>query len=300
MPRDAAIRVPTTRSALSLLLLLAGSIFLYLLQGTSSSSSAVVGAEYESDTSFAMGATAKPQLNAATQGNGPIQGLPISINCGANSVEGLAALATAHSASRRRALLGEAGALRRLQACGTGCMHPRLDPSAVPSYPVLLEITFSRPFDNYAVQSLRPPMAFGICYVLGCNYRNVTVTYVAGDIVRRADFVYSVVFYTMPGSSNVTAFPAALLAALPSTSTSTVGTIAYGMSFVQGGAISTITGVYVAGAGPSASTYVPPAPPPRLPPMTMPPTPPSPPTTFTCTCTGGWSGADCLTPPGSG
>lgn len=210
---------------------------------------------------------------------------------------------------------------RSLQSCGTGCLSAKIDPAAVPSYPVLIETKFSAPFSNFAGASSSPSMAFGICYALGCNYRNVTVTYVTGDTSSKQDLVYSVVFYTMPGSLNLTAFPAALSASLPSTS-STVGSVAYGMSITQGGALSTLVCVYPASSytlsalpptppnPPPIPLLPPPAPPlPPTPPIALPlppwapppsPTPPPPtppPMLYSCTCIRGFSGFDCSFPP---
>ena len=141
-------------------------------------------------------------------------------------------------------------------------------------------------------------MAFGICYVLGCNYRNVTVTYLNGDATSKQDFAYTVVFYVQPGSANITAYPAALIALLPSASPTTVGTIAYGMYFTQGGALSTLTGVYPATSYtfPAALPPMPPLPPPITPPP-PPALPPPPPPAAPCTCTNGYSGVDCSVSP---
>lgn len=145
-------------------------------------------------------------------------------------------------------------------------------------------------------------MAFGICYALGCNYRNVTVAFAAGDTQGLMSFAYSITFYTLPGSSNQTAFPAALAAALPSNLIcSATGnptwvppgcispgglapqpTVAYGMAFTQGGALGTLINVTL-GYG----SFAPP------------PSPPSP-LAYACTCTDGYAGADCSVPPFGG
>jgi hypothetical protein len=164
---------------------------------------------------------------------------------------------------------------------------------------VLIETKFSAPYASYSAAPGSYQMAYGICYVLGCNYRNATVTFVTGDRAGKQDFVYSVVFYTMPGSSNLTAFPAALSAALPSTSPTTPGTIAYGMGSTQNGALSTLVGVYPASSYTFSSLpALPPLPQaaplsPPLPPRPLPSPPPPPPMIYTCTCTNGYSGADC-------
>jgi len=213
-------------------------------------------------------------------------------------VEGPGALPTAHAFSGRR-MLSER---RSFLACGNGCLNPKLDPSAVASAPSLFEVKFSTPYQNYAGGSNGPQMSYGICLALGCNYRNVTVAYITGDTVGKQDFAFSVVFYTLPGvDTNV--LPAAFAAALPSTNATASGTIAYGLALLTGGAL-TATGVY---AGIGNFTLPPPSPPPSSP-SPSPPLPPPPPSPsplpppfgsvyFTCTCTNGWSGADCLTAP---
>jgi len=208
--------------------------------------------------------------------------------CAANSLQcstnGCQASATY---SGRRSILDVEAHGRRLQACSTGCLAPKLDPAAVSSPPVSIELTFSAPYLSYASPAGSYPIAYGICYVLGCNYRNVTVTYTTGDTTAKKDLVYIVVFWNYAGSNNQFAYPAALSAALPSTGVNTVGTVAYGMSFALGGALSTLTGVYPV---PGLNSPVPPAPP-RLAP------PPPPPLVYACTCTNGFSGADCSVSP---
>jgi len=156
-----------------------------------------------------------------------------------------------------------------LQACEGGCLGPKLDPAAVASAPVYIETTFSAPFLNFAAVASTYQLAFGICYAIGCNYRNVTLALATADFVLKEDAVYLVLFYALPGSESLTAFPAALYAALPSTSPTTVGTVAYGMSSTQGGAIPTLTGVFPV---PSRNAPLPPAayPPPARPPLPTP------------------------------
>ena len=95
---------------------------------------------------------------------------------------------------------------RRLQACGFACLAPKIDPAAVASAPVLIEVTFSAPYALYAAPQGTYGMAYGICYVLGCNYRNVVLTLATSDAVGKKDVVYSVVFYNPAGSSNITFF----------------------------------------------------------------------------------------------
>jgi len=201
-------------------------------------------------------------------------------------------------------------------ACGSGCLAAKIDAAAVPSSPVLMEARFSAPYPNYASPSNSGPMAYGICVIVGCNYRNVTVTMLTGDVSSKSDAVYSVVFYVMlpAGLASLTAFPSALSAALPSTSPSTPGTVAYAMSSAAGGALSTLAGLYPV---PSLNSALPPAqwlpppppagsapppiprpplPPPPSPPLPGPPSPP-PPMAYSCTCTHGYSGWDCSIPP---
>ena len=213
-----------------------------------------------------------------------------AFTCGPNSVECATANCSASmsiTSGRKRRLLKDFAQYvstpftgRRLQACGNGCILPKLDSTAVPSYPVMIETKFSSQFTGYATLSTGYQMAYGICYALGCNYRNVTVTYLTGDETGMQDFVYRIVFYTLPGIST-TALPAALSAALPSTSTTVSGTMAYGMVLATGGALPSLSGVY------PASSYTGSALPPA-PPMASPP--PGPPAVFSCTCTNGYSG----------
>jgi hypothetical protein len=175
-------------------------------------------------------------------------------------------------------------------SCGTACLSPKIASNAVASSPVLIETTFSGPFAAFAGVATGYAISYGICYVVGCNYRNVTTNFTTANAGQN-DVVYTVTFFNLPGSSNITAFPAALSAALPSLSPATVGTIAYGISFTQGGALSTLTGVYPVpylnsalppASPPPAAASPPPAvvaasPPP--PPMPSPPPPPSSPVT---------------------
>jgi hypothetical protein len=198
--------------------------------------------------------------------------------CGAHSAEGLGNFPlnrSIFSGSRRRALAFSSlphddapRSGRELRACGNGCLAPKFAFGAVPSSQVLIDTTFSSPFPNYAGVSSGYAIAYGICYVIGCNYRNVTVSFVSGNVVAQNQFVYSVIFYALAGSSNLTVFPASLLAALPSKNASAAGSIAYGISFTQGGALSMLNGVDF--------VY-----------------------SFSCTCTDGYSGADCTTIPPS-
>jgi len=133
-------------------------------------------------------------------------------------------------------------------------------------------------------------MAFGICYVLGCNYRNVTITFLTGDSVGLQDFVYSVVFYTLPGV-DTTALPAALDNALPSPFATMAGTVAYGIANLQGGALSSLSGVYP-GTWYVFSTGA------EIPPLPPLPSPPPPSVTFSCSCTSGYTGRNCSVAPG--
>jgi len=200
-------------------------------------------------------------------------------------------MATAVVASGRRNQADEQPqTARRLLACGNGCLAPKRDALAVPSYPTLIYTTFGAAYSNFAAPASGYPMAYGICYVLGCNYRNVTVTFVTGDLVAKQDFVYSVVFYALPGSSNLTAFPNALAAALPSTEPVS-GSLVYGLTSTTLGAMPWLTAVYPAST--YTDTALPPAPPlpagtplppPARPAGRLPPSPPlvqPPPSRFT-------------------
>jgi hypothetical protein len=119
--------------------------------------------------------------------------------------------------------------------------------------------------------------------VLGCNYRNATVTLAASASGQKA-FVYLVTFYTL-SPSNASALPSALMAALPSLNISAPGTIAFWLAQPSGGALAAVQGV-VSGWG----SLSPPARP-----------PPSQPSTaligWACTCTNGYSGLACTIPP---
>ena len=120
-------------------------------------------------------------------------------------------------------------------------------------------------------------MAYGVCYAIGCNYQNVTVTYLAGNTSSYTEAVYAFVFYADPAAAPVD-YASALTAALPSLNSSAPGTVAYGMAFTQGGSIGTNI---LAGVRASYGSYAPP-----------------PPAHYACTCTGGYSGVDCKTAPG--
>jgi len=160
-------------------------------------------------------------------------------------------------------------------------LNAKLDPAAVPSAPTIFTAQFFGPYLNALGANNGPQMSFGICYALGCNYRNATV-YNMGVSADKQVAVFNITFYTLPGA-NASVLPALLAAALPSLNVSAVGTIAYGMAFSQGGALSLLSGV-VRGYG-----------------SLSPPSPPLPPaplvSSWACTCLGGYSGADCKTPP---
>jgi hypothetical protein len=216
----------------------------------------------------------------------PVPGPPPPLNanfaCGLNSVEGLGHLPLAHPISGRRMLL-EDERRRRMLACGSGCVAPKLDPGAVASETTALELKFAMPFTSYGAVSSGYAIAYGVCVALGCNYRNVTARYATGNL-DATDVVFAVTFFAWPGSANLTLYPAALAYALPSTNPAAVGTLAYGIA--TGGAIGGLAGVFLGYGG---GLLAPPSPPPG---------PPLPPSYYACTCTGGWSGPDCNTPPG--
>ena len=179
---------------------------------------------------------------------------------------------------------------RRLLACNVGCLGPKIDPTAVASSSTFISLTFSAPYAAYSSVSSGYAMSFGICSALNggnftataapyygngaCNYRNVTVSYVTGDTMGKLSFVYNVTFYQLPANAALLANQtAALAAALPSSNTSAVGSVAYGMFATMGGALSTLTGVTL-GYGlfaPPPSQPPPQPPPPPTPPMSRPP-----------------------------
>ena len=234
---------------------------------------------------------------------------------------------------RRLAAAEEGGTGRRLLACSTGCLAHRIDASAIASNATYIHAQFNSfiaPYEAYAGVSNGYAMAFGICYQQNggsftasspCNYRNVTVAYVNGDTGGKQDFTYAVTFWQLPANAAQLANQTAtLLAALPSTNTSAVGSIAYGMWAMAGGSLSTLTGV-TAGTGsyavppmPSPPPPVPPVPPspppapppsphspspPTPPPPSPPPAPPPSPMAYTCHCTNGYAGFDCSVAPPS-
>jgi len=175
-----------------------------------------------------------------------------------------------------------------LAACGgSGCLAPynRFSASAVFSAPTFISVNFSSPYISFASQ--QPAIAYGICSVIGCSYRNVTVSYVTGDATK-LKLVYNVTFISQAGV-DPSAFPTALATALPSSSPATPGTIAYGVAV--GGALSTLVSISL-GYGP----FAPPAPP-SPPALPSPPPPPLGSVYYACTCTNGFTGLACLTPP---
>jgi hypothetical protein len=157
----------------------------------------------------------------------------------------------------------------------------------VASSPTFVNIKFSAAFPSYAGSSTTYQISYSICHWLGCNYRNVTTQYVYGDTIGKQDVVYVVVFYSASGTAD-SAFPAALVTALPSTSVTTAGSLAYGFQTAGIGAIPSFAGIY------PLSAYSGPAAPPIPPP---PPPSPSPPSPYVCTCTNGYTGANCSVAP---
>ena len=190
---------------------------------------------------------------------------------------------------------------RHLSACGSSCLNPKIDPAAISSVTTFIEVSFLNAggyYSNYAAPQ-QPAIAFGICAVIGCNYRNVTVSYVTSARLKY-DAIYAVTFYALPlangtspvlppqlNASNTTSFPALLIANLPSNSSIT-GTIAYfAADPVVGGALTAISYMLVANG-----TYL------NGNPYTITPPPPAPPPGYYfCTCIDGWLGADCSVPP---
>ena len=74
------------------------------------------------------------------------------------------------------------------------------------SYPVTFQVLFSSSFSQYAVTSTGYAMAYSICQVLGCNYRNVVITYVEGNLGTYTNFLYRAVFWGPNATGLSTAF----------------------------------------------------------------------------------------------
>jgi len=153
-----------------------------------------------------------------------------------------------------------------LDGCGAIgiCLSPTIAPNARASDPVLIEILFNKTTIsdltskiNYdAVQlTARAAIAYAVCYVVNCNYRNVTVDYVTYD-VNMTDVVYNVIFYSTTTTPNT--YAQALKSALPSNSTTTINTLAYGLANHSIGNLNYVTGVFLV---PSLNRALPPAPP---------------------------------------
>ena len=129
----------------------------------------------------------------------------------------------AHPPSSSRRLLDEegVGGGRRLLACGTtGCFSPKLDPAAIASASTTILLNFgTNSFMLFDAPYTTYEIAYGVCYAIGCNYRNVTVAFTgAGNIVGKNAFAYNVTFWAFPNDPALSSLPAALLAVLPSTS----------------------------------------------------------------------------------
>jgi len=151
-----------------------------------------------------------------------------SLTCSAHSHEGAGVSLTQHAlsaayAGRRRALLaGEQaapalpamGAGRRLQACGTACLAPKYVAGSF-NASMVMEVTFSSAYAAYA-DSNGAPMAYGICSLVGCNYRNVAVTYLTGNVVTKQDFLFSVTFWSNSSALSAS-YISSLTAAVPAT-----------------------------------------------------------------------------------
>ena len=148
-----------------------------------------------------------------------------------------------------------------LTSCGTGCLSPKLSPLALSSQQSFIEVTFASPYQNYAALP-QASMAYGICYALGCNYRNMTVQIAGGDFIGRQDLIYGVTFYTQPGA-DVSVLPGELYQALyADNGAGAVGSVTYGFRGLTLGALGGYPTVYN-GWG---SFTVPSPSPPRLPP----------------------------------
>ena len=159
---------------------------------------------------------------------------------------------------------GAGGPSRRLQACGTGCIAPWLDDAALSSAPAYINVATSSSLQNYRGPSTGYSLAYGVCWALDCNYRNLSVEFVAGNEVSKTDLVYSVTFYALQQDvATLTALPAALAAALPATQRMNEDGLLYGVTSPAGGALSQVASVsWGWGAfAPPPSSPLPPAPP---------------------------------------
>ena len=177
---------------------------------------------------------------------------------------------------------------RRLLACSVGCLRPLIAADAVASSPTFINLKFRSPYFNYRTPATGYAVAYSICALLECNYRNVTALYVAGDDVNKDDIVLNVTFYSPPGA-DVTALPASLIAALPSDNVVDAGGLLYYLTTPVGGSLPSASSVSLgwgqfhappAGPLPPAPPegYSPPPPlPPPSPPFRQPPTVPPPP-----------------------
>lgn len=101
-------------------------------------------------------------------------------------------------------------------ACVLGCLQPIL--AGVASSPVLIQLTTTAPFADYAGAATSYAIAYGLCAALAnltstpCNYRSVQVAYQTGNTAQKTTFVYSVQFYAAPAANN--AQPTQLLSTL--------------------------------------------------------------------------------------
>ena len=156
-----------------------------------------------------------------------------------------------------------AAAPRRPLGCGgSGCLPiSQIAADSVPSKPTYIEVTGENAkLVNNADAGALQAIAYGICYSLGCNYRNLTVSYLTGDLENENDFKYSVVFHTKLGI-DTTLYPSALLAALPSLDKTNTESIIYGISQTSLGGFSWATGVYSSTYTMSTAPAYPPQPP---------------------------------------
>jgi hypothetical protein len=183
-----------------------------------------------------------------------------------------------------------------------------------------VEFTFSGTYSSYA-SSNGAQMAYGICSLVGCNYRNVSVVYATGDVVGQTDFVFLVTFWSNSSAlsaSYTSLLAAALPATLPGNATACVfegspSCLLFYMNSGSYGGLAVVSGIYFGYGqftappspppGPPPTPPSPPAPlspPPNWPPSPLPPLPAqSQAATFYCVCTSGWAGVDCSLPPPS-
>jgi len=165
-----------------------------------------------------------------------------------------------------------------------------------------MEVKFSGPYNSYASQN-GAQMAYGIMMALShyppfgppaelyngttipptwFNYRNITVTYVIGDVIAKNDFIYSVTFTHLNASVAALAnsiWSNQLPDIIPGNATDP--TVLSGFNLGMGGGLAIVSAILGPGYGqwappPSPPPPPSPSPPPPPPPSPNPPPPPSP------------------------